>query len=167
MFEETLKQGKIGESKIAEWLKSRGHNILPVYEIEKNQFAGPAVYSSSGENIIAPDMLAFGNGKTIWIEAKHKDAFTWHRNTGTWNTGIDLHHYFQYQKILDLVDWPVWLLFLHKGGKAKDSPESPAGLFGNELRFLCENEHHRHMNHGKHGMVYWEISKLKKLRYPK
>ncbi len=166
-FEEKLKIGKLGESEIAQWLKSRGHHILPVYEIEKNQYAGPSVYSSGGESIIAPDMLIFGKGKTIWVEAKHKEAFTLHRITNNMVTGIDLHHYFEYQKILDLVDWPVWLMFLHRGGQAKDSPISSSGLYCGELRYLMKNENHRHDKWGKSGMVYWAENKLKKIsNYP-
>ena len=102
-FDENFEDGKLGESQIANWLKRRGQHVLPVYEIEKGQYAGPAVYASNGETIIAPDMLVFGKGKTIWIEAKHKSAFSWHRKTQRFVTGIDLHHYEQYQKIMELV----------------------------------------------------------------
>jgi len=167
MFNQRLSEGKVGESEIAQWLKSRGNNILPIYEIEKNQYSGPAVYTASGESIIAPDMLVFGGGQTIWIEAKHKNAFTLHRKTGRMVTGIDIHHYDQYKKINDLVEWPVWMLFLHRGGMAKDSPESNSGLYGGEISYLANNENHRHHNHGKSGMVYWAENKLKKLsEYP-
>lgn len=166
MFNENLKQGKVGESQIAQWLKRRGHHILPIYEIEKGQYAGPAVYSSNGESFIAPDMIAFWK-KTVWIEAKHKTAFTWHRISQRWVTGIDLHHYMQYQRVAEISEWPVWLMFLHCGGSAKDSDPSPAGLFGNELNYLIRNENHRHNAWGKHGMVYWGIGTLKKLaEYP-
>lgn len=167
MFEKKLNAGKVGESQIAMWLKNRGNHILPIYEIEKGQYAGPAVYVSSGEKIIAPDMLIFGNGQTVWIEAKHKNAFSWHRKTGCFVTGIDLHHYAQYQKIMTLIDWPIWLLFLHREGIAKDSPPGPSGLFGNELQYLIKHENHRHKKWGKSGMVYWSINNLKKLaNYP-
>ena len=169
-FNERLKHGKVGESQIANWLKARGNNILPIYEIEKGQYAGPAVYSHDGSSLIAPDMLCFGNGQTLWIEAKHKSAFTWHRISQKWVTGIDIHHYEQYIKISMLVDWPVWLLFLHSEGIAKDTPEgmeSPTGLFGGELAHLISNENHRHNNHGKSGMVYWCVKSLKKISdYP-
>lgn len=169
-FQQSLESGKVGESQIAGWLRSRGQNILPVYEVADGQYKGPAVYSSEGEVIVAPDMLCFGQGKTIWIEAKHKNAFTWHRKTQRFVTGIDLHHYEQYQKIMGLVDWPVWLLFLHRGGRAVDSPVSPSGLYGNDLKKLIKIENHRYENphgHQKHGMVYWSTDSLVKLSdYP-
>lgn len=167
MFEQRLQEGKTGESEIATWLRSRGSHVLPVYEIQPGQYKGPAVYAADGSEIIAPDILAFNVNGITWIEAKHKDAFTWHRKTGCFVTGIDIHHYYQYRKIMKLVDWPVWLLFLHRGGQAKDSPPSPSGLFGNDLSILVGCENHRHENWGKSGMVYWSKDRLKQLSaYP-
>jgi len=166
-FDKQLDIGKVGESEIARWLMSRGSHVLPVYEVEKGQMAGPAVYAATGEKIIAPDILAFNSDGIVWVEAKHKTAFTWHRNTQKFTTGIDAHHFNEYKRIAGLVDWPVWLLFLHKGGQAKDSPVSPAGLFGNDLKYLAENINHTHENWGRSGMVYWAKDKLIKLSdYP-
>lgn len=163
MFEQKLEQGKIGESYIANWFRRKGYHVLPVYEIEKSQYKGPALYAADDREIVAPDMLIFGQKKIFWIEAKHKNAFSWHRKTKRFVTGIDLHHYGQYQEVAKLVEWPVWLLFLHRGGQAKDSPESPAGLYGRDLDYLIYHENHRHGNHGKSGMVYWWIKNLYKL----
>lgn len=162
-FKESLAIGKTGESEIAQWLINRGASILPIYEIAENQFKGPSVYSADNINIIAPDMLVFKKGKITFVEAKHKEAFSWHRITSQWVTGIDLHHYFEYQKIQEKLDIPVWIMFLHRGGKAKDSEQSPSGLFSNSLDFLMQNENHRHENWGKSGMVYWNINALKKI----
>ena len=161
-FQQSLSTGKAGESLISSWLRHRGFNVLPVYEIENNQFKGPAIYASDGKEIIAPDLLAIGE-KVIWVEAKHKTAFTWHRISSQFVTGIDIRLYEHYIKANSIVKWPIWLLFLHKGGQAKDSPVSPSGLFGNDLEYLSKNENHRHKNHGKSGMVYWSISCLKKM----
>jgi len=169
-FDKQLVAGKVGESQIANWLKGRGNNIMPIYEIEKGQYAGPAVYPAEGGSLIAPDMLCFGGIKTVWVEAKHKSAFSYHRNTSRWTTGIDLHHYEQYIKISNLSEWPVWLLFLQKPGVAKDTPKGmvcPSGLYGGDLTTLICNENHRHKNHGKSGMVYWAEATLTKLdNYP-
>ena len=114
--------------------------------------------------LIAPDMFVFGREKACWIEAKHKSAFTWHRCSQAWVTGIDLRHYGDYCQVDELTPWPVWILFLHENGTAKDSPEgSPTGLFGETLAYLKQNEHHRHTNWGRTGMVYWEYRKLRLL----
>lgn len=164
-FQTYLETGKVGESRIAGWLKGRGYFILPVYEIEISCGKGPRLFSPS-RDIIAPDILAFkGHNKetTIWIEAKHKTAFTWHRITGQWTTGIDLRHYTDYCEIQKSTPFPVWIMFLHEGGKAKDSPnESPAGLYGNNITILQSTEHHR-SDKWANGMVYWDIDHLKKL----
>lgn len=163
MFEQKLLSGKIGESQIAKWLRGRGFTILPVYEIELSRGKGPAVYTADGTEVIAPDMLVFNKQKIIWVEAKHKNAFTWHRATNRFVTGIDIKHYKEYKRIAGLVEWPVWLLFLHKGGIAKDSPRSPSGLYGREMQKLIGLENHTSDKWGSSGMVYWAIDNLFKL----
>lgn len=134
---------------------------MPVYEKLIDEGKGPQIFTP-GRQLIAPDMFAFKTTGAMWIEAKHKTAFTWHRLTKCWVTGIDLRHYADYCEVDNITPWPVWLLFLHRGGQAKDSPpNSPAGLFGNKLSILRKNEHHRHENWGSGGMVYWAVDALK------
>lgn len=170
-FKQKLAQGKTGESLIATWLRRRGRFVMPVYEIELGQGKGPGLYRPIKAGIvpcelIAPDLLTFnGDGNACWIEAKHKSAFTPHRiSGGTLTTGIDLRHYFDYCSLADESPWPVWLLFLHRGGFASNCPlNTPTGLFGNDLKYLRRHEHHRHANGGSAGMVYWAIDDLKKL----
>lgn len=164
MHSSTSGFGIAGESLISKWLRHKGFGVLPVYEKTINTGKGPQLYLPK-DTLIAPDLFAFkGQGRVGWIEAKHKTAFTWHRISRSWVTGIDLRHYKDYCRVDDETPWPVWLLFLHEGGAAKDSPpNSPAGLFGNSLGYLRNNEHHRHENWGKSGMVYWSIKALRLL----
>jgi len=162
-FEQNLKEGVVGEGAIANWLVSKGWAILPAYEKVVDDKKGPRLITAE-RRYVSPDMLSIKADKAIWVEAKHKTAFSWHRNTRRWVTGIDLCHYTDYCAIGDLTQWPVWILFLHKGGHAKDSPtESPMGLFGNDLSYLRKHENHRHANWGKSGMVYWALEELKGL----
>jgi len=162
-FAQTLEYGVAAESSIAQWLIGRGWSVLPVYEKLLDDHKGPQLYTSSG-SLIAPDLFVFNSHKVLWVEAKHKSAFTWHRITGRWTTGIDLRHYQDYCQIAERTPWPVWLLFLHEEGQAKDSPEgSPTGLFGGSLAYLRQNENHRHDNWGKGGMVYWAHETLRLL----
>ena len=158
-FSHQLKFGQMAESSIAQWLRGRGWSVLPVYDIEIPTGKGPRLFAPSGE-YAAPDMLDYKATNVLWIEAKHKSAFSWHRNTGRWVTGIDLRHYDHYCAIEDQSPWPIWLLFLHRGGQAKDSPPSPSGLFGNRLRLLRCSENHRSDKWGKDGMVYWALPSL-------
>jgi len=174
LFEEALAVGKAGESAIARWLtQSRGASVLPVYEVISGNYKGPRFFTPS-DTLIAPDMLCFSDRETVWIEAKQKSVFTWHRISREWVTGIDVACYEDYLKIADMYPNPVWLLFLHT---SPDSPEhdepSPTGLFGGEIQSLREQEHHRweqcgygdkvQPGYGKRGMVYWGLSALRKL----
>lgn len=164
-FEQKYAVGKIGESLIANWFRGRGFNVLPVYEKEIKENKGPTLFLAEGGSLICPDMLVFKPGKTLWIEAKHKTAFSWHRITQRWVTGIDLRHYSDYLKVAE-GQWPVWLLFLHQDGTAKDTPEgliSPTGLFGNDIKVLKTIENHRSDKYGRSGMVYWSHDKLKQI----
>lgn len=159
-FEQSLEMGVAGESWIASWLRSRGNTVLPVYEKIVKTGKGPQLYLPEKE-LIAPDLFVFKSENAFWIEAKHKTAFTLHRKSGRWVTGIDLRHYEHYLKVDQVTPWDVWLLFLHRGGQAKDSPPgSPAGLFGNALKILAQHENHRHANGGRAGMVYWDRNSL-------
>lgn len=160
-FQSQLAAGQAGETAISRWLRQRGYYVMPVYEKEYQTGKGPRLFCPS-RTLIAPDMFAFkGNDKAYWIEAKHKTAFSWHRVSGRWVTGIDLRHYEDYCHVDDNTPWPVWLMFLHRGGKAKDSPDqSPAGLFGNRLSTLRKRENHRSSKWGATGMVYWSIEVL-------
>lgn len=167
-FHVQLAIGKAGESQIAQWLQSRGNYVLPVYEKEFNEYKGPVLFRPDGSQLICPDLLAISKTGMAWIEAKHKSAFTWHRNTQRWVTGIDIHHYRQYLHVAnELPRIQVWLLFLHRvGSVAKDTPDgmvSPTGLYGGQLLDLASKENHRHQNWGKTGMVYWAHDKLTKL----
>lgn len=178
-FQKSLETGRIAEGWIAKWLISRGASILPAYEIEIPQYKGPQVFSGEGE-FVSPDMLVFSDKGILWIEAKHKSVFTWHRKTSQWTTGIDLHHYGQYMHVAKLTKLPVWLMFYHR----EDAPDSrdlqhgcpsscPTGLFGGEIFDLAMRENHRSLpidrnrsgfvGHGKSGMVYWADSAFKRI----
>lgn len=160
-FQSALQHGLAGESLVAKYLRRRGWFVLPVYEVTKGQYRGPRLYGPTGE-LVAPDMFVFRGSEAWWIEVKHKDAFALHRNTNTLTTGIDLPHYEDYCLIDDTTPWHVVLFFLHDGGQAKDSPpDTPSGLFGASLQYLRRNEHHRHRNGGRYGMVYWALDIFK------
>lgn len=161
-FRESLHFGQMGESAIARWLRKRGHTVLPVYEKAIDTGKGPQLFLPQN-GLVAPDMLVYKGQKAIWVEAKHKTGFSLHRLTGDWVTGIDLRHYLDYCEVDNQSPWPVWLLFVQRGGAAKDSPPSPPGLYGNTLAHLRAHEHHRHGAWGPSGMVYWAIGDLLQL----
>lgn len=166
-FDESLKEGKLGEGLIARWLLSRGWDLLPAYEIELEHDKGPQLYTAKHGKLIAPDFLGLKDPKISWIEAKTKSAFTWHRKTQTFQTGIDRRHWLEYVVVRETTKLPLWIFFLHKpGNNAKDTPFgmiSPSGLYVQSLDKLCTTIDHEHDNHGNSGMVYWQESVLRKI----
>lgn len=169
-FEQKLAQGKIGEGAIANYLQSRGWDILPAYEVASSNFKGPRLFTLWRE-IIVPDIIAFKEDRVVWVEAKVKTVFTWHRISKRWTTGIDQRCYYDYLELANRGKQAVWLMFLHTEttppgttGKASDDPfPCPVGLFGGEIKTLFNLENHRHENWGKSGMVYWAYQDLKLL----
>lgn len=168
-FEKSLERGRVGENIIAKWFIRKGYSVLPVYEKEKEEgeFRGPTLFQND-RTLIAPDMLVFNmSGKAFWIEAKHKSAFAWFRNSQCWTTGIDRRHYLDYLKVQDSTPYPVWLVFLQRDGSAKDTPTNlrcPSGLFGRPLEFLRNTVHCEYTGHAASGkytdMVYWSSDSL-------
>jgi len=166
-FEQALEQGKVGESLISQWLIRRGVHILPAYEKVIDDHKGPVLFSFD-ELLVAPDLLCFNTGeqKIFWVEAKNKSAFAWNRSRRIWTTGIDSHHFSQYLKVRRLLGLPIYLMFLQRGGQAKDSPvTSPTGLYGGEILALSKRINHTYdgkNNYGTGGMTYWGIDDLVK-----
>ena len=158
--------GKIAETYIALWLRRRrGYSILPIYEKEIDDGKGPRFFTPNSE-LVAPDMLVMKGTDVRWIEAKHKDVFSWYWKGDYWVTGIDRHHYHQYCKIADHYPWHVWLLFLHENDRTLKRNEPwpcPTGLFGGTLPFLRRHTSHESDRHGTSGMVYWAHNTLTQL----
>lgn len=162
-------QGIVGESLIARWLRARGCTIIPAYEKEIDTGKGPRLFAPD-RLLVAPDMLTltpFPKTPIVWVEAKHKDVFSWYRIGGYWTTGIDLKHYRDYCAIADTYPYPVHLFFLHRSERstkpqfALDPWPCPTGLFSQDIAILRANESHRSDRHGRSGMVYWNVSALR------
>lgn len=164
-FEKKLAIGKVAESKIASWLISRGCSVLPAYEVIESKFGGPKLFCGD-RSLVTPDMLVFSCNGIHWIEAKHKTAFSWHRKTERFVTGVDLHHWDHYKEVAKRTSLDCFLFFNHTGGQAKDSPPSPAGLFYGEINHLNENINHTHDNWGRGGMIYWAMDTLTRIGDP-
>ena len=158
-FRENLQTGRVAESKIAKWMIRRGFSVLPVYEIAEQQYKGPQLFTCNG-SFVAPDMLVMKTGgPVLFVEAKCKSGFTWSRMYSRFETGIYQKHYTDYLAVKKQTGLPLWVLFLQNGCAVKDAPSdkpnSPRGLYGNEIAELAAKESHRHDGWGKGGMVYW------------
>ena len=160
--------GVAGEDKIGRWLISRGTSVARFHWI-KGSYKGPRIETPAGE-LVTPDMLAFRLNRCTWIEAKSKAAFTWHRITETWQTGVDIPKWRDYLAVRRTFGFPVWLLFLsedevpHQYDLDAGSPYTcPTGLYGREVRALACAVDHYHDGWGKDGMVYFRESSFKRL----
>jgi len=165
-FEQQYTYGMVAESAIAKWLLNKGWCVQPVYEIEIHSGKGPRLFTQDGEFVL-PDMLTIKDSNIYWVEAKHKTHFTWYRQTNTWQTGVDLHHFKHYCRVAEITKIPVFLLFLHREHIPsqedlinKCPAECPVGLFGKRLDYLINEVDHESLKHGSTGMVYWDYKTL-------
>src|SRR4051812_35912597 len=113
-FNDCFAFGHIAEGAIAQWLvRAQNYSILPAYEIEIPSGKGPRLLTKSSE-LISPDLYGIKVNEQMvlvrrWIEAKHKERFSWHRNSGgNWQTGIDLRHYEDYYKVREATQTNVY-----------------------------------------------------------
>lgn len=164
-FDAKLELGGFGEDAISRFFISRSTHVVPAYQLQVEHGKGPRLFGPDG-SLICPDLLVINGRRVMWAEAKTKSAFTYHRKTGTWQTGIDLRHWLDYLKVEQATPFPVWLFFLHQPGRlAKDTPEgfeSPSGLYGDPLSKLVALVDHESERHGPSGMVYWREESLTK-----
>jgi hypothetical protein len=162
-FERQLAKGMLGEDEISQWLIRRGYSILPAYQIIQDHGKGPRLFTPAGK-LVSPDLLAFNGEKTIWIEAKTKSAFSWHRITQKWTTGIDRRHWLDYVEVDATSPFRVAIAFLHREGSlAKDTPDgmrSPYGLYAGLVSKLKTCINHQSESYGTSGMVYWAEESL-------
>ena len=87
---------------ICKKLRRNGWNVLPAYEISE-QKKSPRLFTSECGNLIIPDLLVFKDDKIMWVEVKSKSAFTWHRKTETWQTGLDNNYWNDYISVFVII----------------------------------------------------------------
>ena len=164
--------GRFGENVVACWLRARGNTLLPVRDIQMGHvWKGPRMTGPEGIERVATDWLVTTpTGQVVYSEVKRKHAFSWHRNTREWVTGIDQHYLDHYVRTRQTSNIDMWLLFVHLNGEPTDADLKqgcpnccPTGIFGAEIRTLANEVHHTHGNWGKGGMVYWTAPPLKLL----
>lgn len=165
--------GRFGENVVARWLRARGNAILPIRDIDmRDVWKGPRMTGPEGVELVTTDWLVTNtaNRKMVYIEVKNKTAFTWHRISNEWVTGIDQRYLDHYLIVRGQSSIELWLLFLHLSEKPSRMDlnhgcpdQCPTGLFGQEISLLADAVHHTHANWGKGGMVYWGASALRRL----
>lgn len=179
-FNDSFAYGRVGENDVGQWLNQVEKWLhLPAYEIEIPSGKGPRFIASTGEELIAPDLLSVKRIRkrllVRWHEIKHKNRFSWRYTAKPpcWQTGIDERHYLDYIKVLKDSTIDVYVLFLHERSdpSQKDlehgSPAvCPTGLYGQSLDYLMAHVDHRdkHTSYGRdYPMVYWNECDLKRL----
>jgi hypothetical protein len=158
-----LSHGLEGERIVHRYLISLGLAIQPLHPAP-NSDIGPRLFHGA-KNFRTPDVLCKGSKTAFFAEIKRKRVFSWHRETQSWQTGIDEVCYTDYRAVAELTQIPVWIFFMHESDRPDErdlkqgSPLiCPTGLFGGRLDKLVAD--HSSARWGKGGMVYWDYSEL-------
>lgn len=165
-FSDTLKQGQLGESLIAMWLRRQGWHILPAYEKQIDNGKGPRLFmavDSAYDQLITPDLLCIKGREFRWLEAKHKTRFSWYGKGNYFVTGVDLRHFEHYCHVRDEVGLPVYLMFLHTDNRTWPADVErwgapdwcDTGLWGGDIDILRAEYSHKSQDYGPTGMIYW------------
>ncbi len=165
-FSDTLKQGQLGESLIAMWLRRQGWHILPAYEKQIDNGKGPRLFmavDSTYDQLITPDLLCIKGREFRWLEAKHKTRFSWYGKGNYFVTGVDLRHFEHYCHVRDEVGFPVYLMFLHTDNRTWPADVErwgapdwcDTGLWGGDIDMLRTEYSHKSQDYGPTGMIYW------------
>ena len=164
-FAQAWQAGKLGESQIANWLRyHHGMHVFPAYEKQTRDYKGPTLFCAEGDSLILPDLPGIKGDHLYWVEAKHKSAFTFYRKTRSWQTGIDVRLYEQYQDVQKRTGIGVYLMFVQGEGRAKDAPsDGPSGLYAGSLSYLMQHEDHRDEFRNGAYMVFWNECALRKI----
>ncbi len=165
-FSDTLKQGQLGESLIALWLRRQGWHILPAYEKQIDNGKGPRLFmavDAAFDQLITPDLFCIKGREFRWLEAKHKTRFSWYGKGKYFVTGVDLRHFEHYCHVRDEVGLPVYLMFLHTDNRTWPADVErwgapdwcDTGLWGGDIDNLRTEYSHKSQDYGPTGMIYW------------
>lgn len=140
-MEQNYIKGAEGEKYIAAKLADFGYKVLYV--------GGCQLYSITGERFYSVDLEPFKNGKTFWVQAKHKEPRSKYPDTG-----MELWRYRNLVKHQKETGLQVLVLFT----------DTSTQIYGEWLDNLplCESGFGSKAN-SKTGdtMIYWLLSKLK------
>jgi len=167
-FEEKLKIGQEGESRVLKYIASvPGNVILKACDLPPlKSGGGPRLSTADGETLVSPDGLILNKEGVLWVEVKNKTRFTWHRNSRCFCAGIDKLDIDRYREVKKQTGRDVVLCFLIRSSEpsANDASypscpkTSPTGLFSVEIDTPT---HHTTTRYGLGGgMVYWSHNQL-------
>lgn len=113
-WEERWALGRKWEELACAWLKTQGYLVLPTANLSKGpEGAAPAFEGADNKRVIVPDILACRDGKATWIEVKMKEAPSFTRMTGRWETGIPERMWQHYLDMQQKTGIKVTLLMIH------------------------------------------------------
>lgn len=107
-FKECLAFGEEGEHEAAEFLLTKGVNVLPLYQFQNDH--APFILSMESK-VVSPDLICFKED-CFMVEVKTKNQWVVYK--GTRETGIDQRLFNHYNTIRNFTGKKVFVMFNHK-----------------------------------------------------
>lgn len=153
-FRQKVAEARKYEVALSEWLQRRlGFHVLPTYDYSGlGEDKSPRLYHLD-EHLVIPDLLAFRDGRGVWVECKWKTSATLHRITNTRCTGMSRRHFEHYRRVKAVSGHDVRIVFIHV---------AEGELRGDEIDALAATVHHEYEGDkmGWSGMVFWDYDGL-------
>ena len=143
--------------------------MVPAYQVADDSPVGPRVLGPAGKCFVAPDLLCIEPGKSVaWVEAKHKEHWSWYGVRKRWEGGIDVRDWANYRRLREVSGVPIWIMFLVQSDKPHPSDvkwlpvgkRAPTGLYGIEVADAQECV--RTAPQWARGMAYWPIEEMER-----
>lgn len=150
-YEDNYKKGTLAEIYVSNWLQQKDYHVLHVSRIVPDGVGkGTRIYSKVRRETIAPDLFVFTKERSIWVEVKWRDNFTWNFGGQDWTLSMSHNNFLHYQHIQENTQHKVWVFFLvrYYGTTPEEvtrfniSPSAPTGLYGGTVPYLVKNIHH-------------------------
>jgi len=129
-FDDLVAYSLVMEDAVCAWLRRKGWLVLPTRDLGGPD-SGAYVQLPEGGRLILPDILAFTDTTSVWVEVKRKQGPSWATapldgGKPGWVTGLNSRHLLDYGRVAHRTGIPVMVLWLHdKGCCDRDSSTEP------------------------------------------
>ncbi len=173
-FEDTeeYRHGEEAQQAVLEYLRSRGHSVLPVYGMTAvdPSTKAPVLLCPTG-TVVVPDLLAFcPNDNTVWVEVKGKQRPGFYRIYKCHTHAIDYSLLEEYERVEEATGLNVWLVIRErKSPEQHDEPGQETGepallaISVRDARRLGERSMTLFSGRGGRGAWWWKRDDMKVL----
>ena len=148
-------RSKAYEIAFSEYLQTvRGYYILPTYDYSGLGDGKAPRLLKGKDGLVLPDLMGVKNGKISWFEIKLKSEATYYRKGGCLETGLNLRHWNDYQRVKAQIGAKIFIVFIHQ-------KEDRVVTLDTDDFAAAFSHQYEDNKMGRGGMVFFDFAKLK------